>query len=55
MSYEEYLQELEVRETCYDERLERLHKQEVVNPENLRVQDDATFRLLAVAGLGGSY
>ena len=55
MSYEEYVEELDDFSRCYDERLERLHKQECVNPEGLRVYDEETFLLLAVAGMGGSY
>lgn len=55
MSYEEYVEELDSWPECYNERLERLHKQEWVNPDSLRVHDEATFRLLAIAGLGGSY
>ncbi len=55
MSYEDYLEQLEQIADCCDERLERLHKQEAVNPNPLKVRDEATFRLLAIAGMGGSY
>ncbi len=55
MSYEEYAEELDGVTRSFDERLERLHKQEWVNPEGLRVYDEKTFLLLAVAGMGGSY
>lgn len=55
MSYEDYLDQLESAAGCDEERLERLHKQDVVNPEHLQIKDEATFRLLAVAGMGGSY
>ncbi len=55
MTYEEYLEQLEQNADCCDERLERLHKQQTVNPNPQKIRDEATFRLLAVAGLGGSY
>lgn len=55
MSYEDYLEQLDNIADCCTERLERLHKQEAVNPEPLRVRDEETFRLLAIAGMGGSY
>jgi len=54
MSYEDYLRQLE-ETTIDDERTERLRLQEANYPSRLHVADDATRRLLALAGQGGSY
>ncbi|MFA5627854.1 MAG: hypothetical protein WCX90_04955 [Thiohalomonadaceae bacterium] len=54
MSYEDYLQQL--REFGIDdEYMERLNLQESVYQGRLKVEDEATRRLLAIAGQGGSY
>ena len=54
MSYEDHVRKLD--EAGFgEERLERLCRQEAVNRGRLQVADEATMRLLAAAGQGGSY
>jgi len=54
MSYEDYVRQLD--EAGFgDERLEQLWRQEAINHGRLHVDDEATLRLLAAAGQGGSY
>jgi anti-sigma28 factor (negative regulator of flagellin synthesis) len=54
MSYEDYVRQLD--EAGFgDEQMERLNRQEAVHQGRLRVDDEATRRLLAAAGQGGSY
>lgn len=54
MSYEDHIRQLD-EAGCGEEYLERLGRQEVVNRGRLHVEDEATMRLLAAAGQGGSY
>ncbi|GAB4301244.1 MAG: hypothetical protein Kow0096_21860 [Thiohalomonadaceae bacterium] len=54
MSYEDYVRQLD--EVGFgDEQMECLKRQEAVHQGRLRVDDEATRRLLAAAGQGGSY
>jgi len=55
MTYEEYLEQLDLALRQDSERMARLHKQESISPASLRVDDEETMRLLAMAGMGGSY
>lgn len=54
MSYEDHVRQLD-EGGFVEERLERLWRQEAVNRGRLQVEDEATMRLLAAAGQGGSY